>query len=89
MRDLSERITSEGDLLDVGLKMLNIPERKIDLALANHPRNIQAAVREVLRFWLRQQTNREIAYTVMYDALWRNGWKMLANELKKWVENRA
>ena len=86
VRELAERITSQGQLMELGIRVLKIPENKINLAITNHRHSIQDAAQEVLRLWLRQQVNRETAYTVLYNALRGNNWNMLATHLKGWVE---
>ena len=86
MRDISERITSASDLVDLGTLILGVSDPIIDSAMHNHVNDIHSASRKVLTFWLRQQTNRETAYTVLYESLRRNEWNQMAIELKQWVE---
>ena len=83
--DLAKSITSKQQLRDLALNILKIPAKRVDSALYNE-REIQDAALEVLKTWQQGQNNRQEAYRNLYTALYSNGWKLLAGELKQWVE---
>ena len=63
--ELSERITSEEELMNLGVKGLRLPQHKILQAITNNKR-IQSAAHDVLSTWFKQQTDRHEAYTDRY-----------------------
>ena len=83
--DLAKSITSKQQLWDLALNILKIPAKRVDSALYNE-REIQDAALVVLKTWQQGQNNRQEAYRNLYTALYNNGWKLLAEELKQWVE---
>ena len=86
--DLSRRITSEAELLDLGVNVLNLPEYTIDAALYDK-KEIQSAAHKVLRTWMKKQTNRQEAYTALYDGLRKAKLNQLALLLKQSVVGTA
>ena len=82
---LAERITSEQQLKDIGLKVLKICDFKIESALTDRT-NINLAAHLALKTWARDQNNRCEAYTNLVSALRSNGFKDLAGKLTQWVE---
>ena len=66
---LSERIVSEDELVSLGITGLKLPYHEVKKALTNHSKDIQSAAHEVLRTWLKQQTNREEAFVKIHEAL--------------------
>ena len=84
--DLAQRITSEQELLHLGLKVLRLDGYKVASAL-NNKKHIQLAALEVLNSWIANQTNREEAYGNLYRALGDHGWSLLQDELRKRVLN--
>ena len=56
--ELSKRIPTGNELMDLGIKVLHLPECKINAALYDHNNSIQAATHELLSTWLKNQTNR-------------------------------
>ena len=83
--EVAQRITNQQKLQHLGLKILKIPEYNVDSALYNE-REIHDAVHKVLKVWYQSQNNRQEAYRNLYTTLYSNGWKLLAGELKHWVE---
>ena len=86
--DLSKRITSKIELEDLTVKGLKLPEYMVKTAVYNK-KEIQDAAREVLRTWLKKQTNKEEAFTNMMIALRRCEMNSLAAELRLWKEGRS
>ena len=84
---LAERITSEQQLKDLGLKVLQIRDFKIESALTDK-RNINPAAHRVLQTWVSGQNNPCEAYTNLVSGLRSNELNALAGELTKWVEGR-
>ena len=56
----------------------------MDSALYNE-REIQDAAQKVLQTWYDNQESKQEAYRNLYTALYSNGWRLLAGELKQWV----
>ena len=83
--ELSQRITCESELIDLGVNVLNLPEYKIQSALYDK-KEIPSATHKLLTMWLQQQTNRHDAYNTLHFALKKAGDNMLAARLKQWVK---
>ena len=83
--NLAKSITSKQQLRDLALNILKVTGKTVDSALYNE-REIQDAAQKVLQTWYDNQENRQEAYRNLYKALYSNGWKLLAGELKQWVE---
>ena len=84
--ELSKRITSEEELMDLGIKVLGLPEFVIKTALFDNREKLQAATHELLSRWLKQQNNRLEAYMNLQVGLRKCRMNQLAMELKQWVE---
>ena len=84
--ELSKRIPSGDELVDLGTTVLHLPVFKINATLYDHNDSIQAATLELLSTWVKRQTNRKEAYTNLYSALREAQMGELAGLLKKWVE---
>ena len=83
--ELSKRITNEPDLMELGVKVLELPDFIVKTALYNK-REIQLATHEVISDWSKQQTNRFEAYTALKKALEKSKFTSLAGVLQQWVE---
>ena len=87
--DLSKRIISEAELVELGVNLLKLPEYTIQAAL-HDKKKIQSATYELLRTWLHAQTDRQTdrreAYTVLNAALRAAGMHQLVGLLRQWVE---
>ena len=86
--NLSERITSERKLMNLGIKVLGYQKYVIEGALANK-KEIQMVAHDVLSQWLKKQKNRQEAYRNLYTALRKNNMKEMAILLTIWVEATA
>ena len=83
--NLSERITREYELVELGVKALKLPAYIIDAAKYNK-KEIQDAAREVLQTWCKEQTNREEALVKLQAGLKKCEMNSLAEELRLWTE---
>ena len=83
--ELSKRITSAEELMDLGIKGLGLPDFKIKTAMYDHSDSIQAATYELLSTWLKKQTDRREAYKNMCAGLKRAEMNQLAANLRTWV----
>ena len=72
--------------MDLGIKVLHLPESKIKSALYDHDNSIQEATHELLSTWMKGQTSRQEAYTNLYSDLRKGEMKELAGLVKQWVE---
>ena len=81
--DLSQKITCESELVNLGVKVLKLPEFIIKAAIYNK-NEIQDAAHEVLHTWLKKQSNREEAFNNLQSALLENEMNLLAAELRSW-----
>ena len=82
---LSQRITSEKEPLELGVKGLKLEDFIIKSALFNHKQDIQSAVYDVLSSWVKQYESREEAFGHLQTALKRCNMKLLADELLGWT----
>ena len=83
--NLAKCITSKQQLRDLALNILKLPRYSVDASLYNE-REIQDAAQKVLQTWYDNQETRQEAYRNLYIGLYSNGWRLLAGELKLWVE---
>ena len=83
--ELSKRITSESELMNLGIRVLKQPEFIIKTALYNK-KEIQKATYEVLSTWEKQQNSLQEAYINLHAGLKKNQMIQLAAELRQWVE---
>ena len=83
--ELSKRITNEPDLMELGIKVLELPDYVVKTALYNK-KEIQLATHEVISDWSKQQANRFEAYTALKQVLEKSKFMSLAGELQQWVE---
>ena len=86
--DLTKRFTNARDVQDLGFKVLGIPDYTVDSNLYKKRGEIQIAAHETLKEWRKGQLTSQEAYKNLHQALWENGWKRWAGELK-WVEKSA
>ena len=73
------------ELLDLGLKVLKIPEYKVDAAL-NNKKDIQLTAHKALTTWFNSQENRQEAYANLLSGLRVCEFNQLASTLQQWVE---
>ena len=88
LRALAKRITSEQDILDLDLNVLQLPGYKVDSALYNK-RDIELATYEAPKTWRNKQDSPKEAYENLRRDLLDHGWKQLANELREWVTHSS
>ena len=85
--ELSRRITDAEELWSLGVKVLGLPEHEIRSAQTKYHPDINQTAHHLLTTWLRQQVDRQEAYTALLAALRRcEGMQNLAGRLKQWVE---
>ena len=82
--NLSQQITTEQELRDLGTNALDVPEHIIDTALYNHRASIQEAAYVALSTWLKQYQSRQKAYINLQAGLKRAQMNQLAALLRKW-----
>ena len=87
--ELSTRIISTQDLLNVGINGLNLPRHTIQSAVHNHKDSIQEAAYIVLTTWANQQETTAEAYINIIAGLKQCKMNQLATELRQWVEGAA
>ena len=85
---LANRITSKQELLDLGLKVLQLPGFTIDSSLYNQ-KDIELAANAALDLWRKKFLCPEEAYKTLHQAFLDQEWKNLAEELRFWVEGKA
>ena len=71
------------------MKGLKLPDYIVKTALYNHRTSINEAAYYGLSTWMKQQENREVAYTRILAGLKRCGMDQLAAQLKLWVEGSS
>ena len=80
--DLSHKITSEKDLVEVGVKSLKLPDFIIQSALHNH-KDINSAAHDVFRSWRQKQNNDQEAYITLKTSFRQHGFNNLAAVLDR------
>ena len=81
--ELSRRITSESELLNLGINGLKLREYITDAAVYRHPKDIQDAAHDVLKEWVKRQSNRVDAYHSLLRCLKDCEMNELARDLRK------
>ena len=84
--ELSTRITSQQELMNLGIKGLNLPRHTIQSALYNHRDSIQDAAYAVISDWVLQYETRSKAFATLVACLQKCKMRQLATELRLWVE---
>ena len=79
--ELAQRITTRQELLDLGLKVLGLPQHQVNSALTNN-RDVDLAAHHILQIWYRQYTSSIEAYTDLYTSLKQCGKSQLAAQLQ-------
>ena len=74
--------------MDLGIKVLKLPNFKIQSALFDHKNSIHSASYEVIGYWSQQQLNPEDAYITLRTRLQEAKMNHLAAELQLWVEGK-
>ena len=82
---LSQYITSEQDLRELGTNALGVRERTIDTALTNYRTSINDAAYNILSTWRKQYESSEKAFMDLQAGLRRAEKKELAALLRKWA----
>ena len=83
---LSQYITSEQDLRELGTNGLGVPERTIDTALTNYRTSINDAAYNILSTWRKQYQSSQEAYRNLQAGLKRARMNDLAAKLQSWVQ---
>ena len=86
--ELAQRIATQQELLDLGLKVLGLPQHQVTLALTNM-RDVDLAAYHILQTWCKQYTSSLEAYTVLYTSLKKYGKNQLAAQLQELVSPGA
>ena len=71
--------------MDLGIKVLKLPDYKIQSTLFDLKDSIQAAAYDMIRFWSQQQPNRQEAYNALHKGLKKAQMFQLTSELQLWV----
>ena len=85
---LSKRITSDEQLLTLGVNGLELPDFKIKSALHDN-KHIQSAAHEVLSTWRIQYESSYDAFQKLVVALVKAEMNQLAAELQEWTHESA
>ena len=72
--------------MDLGIKVLKLPDFKVQSILFDHKDSIQAAAYDMIRFWSQLQPNKHEAYIALHTGLKEANMNQLAGELQLWVE---
>ena len=75
--------------MDLGIKVLGLPDFLIKTALYDNRGKIQPATHGILSRWLKNQNSPREAYKNLHAGLGKSGMNQLAAELKQWVERTA
>ena len=79
--ELSKRITTESELMNLGIKGLKLRKNVIEAALYRHPKDIQDAAHDVLSEWVKRRANMVDAYQDLLTSLKHCKMNQLATDL--------
>ena len=71
--------------MELGVKVLKLPEDTIKAAMFDHRDSIQAATHKVLSKWRKEQSSGHEAYMNLLEGLKRAQMNQLAAHLRMWV----
>ena len=86
--NIGQKVTDYGILQELAYQGLKLKYHEIQPIITNKPNDVQIVARELLRIWLRKQSNMEEAFTNLHAALTECELNMLADELVKATEKR-
>ena len=86
---LSKKFTNITVLRDVAVLGLKLEGHTIDATVYDNDKAIQEAAYKILQEWCKRQKNMKRAYRKLLSALKDCGFKLMATELKKSVENSS
>ena len=87
--ELSKRISNKQELMNLGIKGLNLPRHTIQLAVYNNKDCIQDAAHAVLSEWALQHKTKSLAYVDIIASLQKCKMNQLASEMRKCTEGVA
>ena len=82
--ELAQKITSDEELQQLCCDVLQIHTNIIKPTRHQEKDTISFVAREALKIWMKNQSPEE-AYRNLYKALWNQGEKQVAEELRQWV----
>ena len=72
--------------MELGIKVLKLPQDTIKAAMFDHKDSMQAATHALLSKWRKQQSSGQKAYMNLQTGLKRAEMNQLASNLRIWVE---
>ena len=87
--ELSRRITNKHELMNLGIKGLNLPRHTIQSAVYNNKDCIQDAAHAVISDWALQHKTKSLAYVDIIASLQKCKMNQLASEMRQWAEGAA
>ena len=87
--ELSRRITNKQELMNLGIKGLNLPRHTIRSALYKNKDCIQDAAHAVISDWALQYETKSMAYVDIIASLQKCKMNQLASEVRQWAESAA
>ena len=87
--ELSKRITSKQELMNLGIKGLNLPRHTIQSAVYNNKDCIQDAAHAVISDWAQKHETKSMAYENIIASLQKCKMNQLASEMRQWAESAA
>ena len=82
---VADRITSESDLVHLGVTGLKVKYDRIKSTLTNYSKDIQSATHHVLFTWVKSQPNRVEAFEEICNGLRKCEMDLLVSELETWA----
>ena len=86
---LSQRLTNVDEVRTLAYRGLKLESHEIEAPINNKPNDIQSAAHEILRTWLKRQTDGEEAYNNMVSALTECKMHQLLSQLQQWGEGKS
>ena len=86
--EFAQRISTQQELLDLGLKVLRLPQHQVNSALTNKG-DVELAAHHILQIWCKQYTSSLEVYTALYTSLKKCGKSQLAAQLQELVSPGA
>ena len=81
--ELSKRITTESELMNLGINGLKLRKNIIEAALYRHPKDIQDAAHDILSEWVKRQENMVDTYQNLLTSLKHCQMNQLATDLRQ------
>ena len=85
--ELSKRIASADEYLDLSIKVLGLPDHQVESIWNKHRPDTNQAAYDALKTWFKKQPNAYKAFSSLHTSLQSCEMSQLAIRLEEWTES--